>query len=411
MITNLRAEHFKSLARVDVHFGQITVLAGKNSSGKSNVIDCLKFIKDAVEYDLDRAISGRHGIERIQQWAPTRPYNVTIEIEVANEEGKGRYLINLGSSKGQYLILKEEGYWEGTNTFYPWEEEFEELATGENESEIETNTEMTFERRQDGSITYERRINSPHKIIHQKRDDKVSDINDLVLSRMGDFYYIASDARKIRRAIIDFEAYSIFPNTLRTPQTISNERQLSANGGNLTSIYKYMTRTAKGRAGRANIIEAMKLIIPQLDSISIQSLGGQMVPTFRIEEETSKDHDFNVSQVSDGTLRVFGLLVALYQPHRPAFIALEEPEQNIHPGILGLISDSIRDVSDDTQLLISTHSPDLLNYFDVKEIRVVQMTKEGTIVGEISKSQIKLIEKSLFTPGEVMASEGLRLKI
>ena len=99
--------------------------------------------------------------------------------------------------------------------------------------------------------------------------------------------------------------------------------------------------------------------MPTLENVSVLSLGGLMVPTFRVRTGGSKrSHDLNVSQVSDGTLRVFGLLTALYQPVRPAVIALEEPEQTVHPGFLPVVAESISDVSDPTQVLVTTHSPE-----------------------------------------------------
>jgi predicted ATPase len=82
--------------------------------------------------------------------------------------------------------------------------------------------------------------------------------------------------------------------------------------------------------------------MPTLESINIQGLGGLMVPIFRVREDAGRIHNFNVSQISDGTLRVIGILTAPYQPNRAEVLALEEPEQTVNPAIVGLLAEAIQ---------------------------------------------------------------------
>lgn len=68
MITSIHIQHYKSLSDVRIDFKEVNVLVGLNATGKSNVIDAIRFIKDAVLYDLDHAISDRGGIEVVRQY-------------------------------------------------------------------------------------------------------------------------------------------------------------------------------------------------------------------------------------------------------------------------------------------------------------------------------------------------------
>jgi predicted ATPase len=152
----------------------------------------------------------------------------------------------------------------------------------------------------------------------------------------------------------------------------------------------------------------MRLVMPSLDSIRIQSLGGLMVPAFRVKESSGKTHDFNVSQISDGTLRMLGLLTALYQPAIPYTLAMEEPEQTINPGVLSILAESIVEVSAKTQMLVTTHSPDFLDKFnDPSVVFSVNMNDGITRSGPIQESQLKAVRDHLFSLGELMAIEGL----
>ena len=151
----------------------------------------------------------------------------------------------------------------------------------------------------------------------------------------------------------------------------------------------------------------MKLVIPNLDTIGVESIGGLLAPKFIMMSEGAKRHSFNVSQISDGSLRLLGLLGALYQLNAPSVIALEEPEQNINPGYLTIIAEAVREIAERQQVLITTHSPHLVDLFDVDMIHAVELRPSGTFVGKVGKSQVEAVKRKLFTVGELMTTEGI----
>ncbi|MYB76126.1 MAG: AAA family ATPase, partial [Chloroflexi bacterium] len=65
-ITRIRAKNYRSIRELDLELGPLTVLVGPNAAGKSNVLDVLKFLRDAISRGLDLAISQRHGIENLR---------------------------------------------------------------------------------------------------------------------------------------------------------------------------------------------------------------------------------------------------------------------------------------------------------------------------------------------------------
>ena len=198
-----------------------------------------------------------------------------------------------------------------------------------------------------------------------------------------------------------------FPNTLRKPQYQSNEIYLESHGNNLTSILKQMRRKKRTEA-ISEIVNSLKLIIPGLDNINVQSVAGYLTPQFRMgKQNNNKPHTFNVNQMSDGTLRILGLLVALYQEPKPDTIALEEPELTVHPGAFQLITDSIEEVSQTTQILVTTHSPEFLDQFQPEQIVAVELQDGITKAGKLNESQLNAARERLFTLGELMSIEGI----
>ena len=211
----------------------------------------------------------------------------------------------------------------------------------------------------------------------------------------------------LRRMLRDFESYTIFPNTLRKPQYQSNEIYLESHGNNLTSILKQMRRKKRTEA-ISEIVNSLKLIIPGLDNINVHSVAGYLTPQFRMgERNNNKPHTFNVNQMSDGTLRILGLLVALYQEPKPDTVALEEPELTVHPGAFQLITESIEEVSQTTQILVTTHSPEFLDQFRPEQIVAVELQDGITKAGKLNESQLTAARERLFTLGELMSIEGI----
>ena len=377
MITRVVIEHFKSIDRLELDLGRLVLLVGPNGSGKSNFVDALRFVRDAVQYGLDRAVSERHGIDSVRQWSPSKPYHISIRLDLMNEMGSGHFAVTLASARGAHVVRREEGSW---------------LYHHENAR---------------GAANYSRGPDG--QVIIQSRDDELKvqaeQAEELFLSQLE-----ARWLRPLLYALANFEAYSIYPNVIRTPQKSSSDTRLSSSGENLTSIFRQITKSKRQDhvKARNEIVASIRHVMPALDNIRIQSLGGLMVPVFRVREPNGKLHDFNVAQLSDGTLRLLGLLTALYQPRRPDVLAMEEPEQTVNPGILAVIAEAIQETALESQVVVTTHSPELLDKFpDPGVVFAVEMDGGVSRIGPVSPTQVKAVRERLFSLGELMTIEGL----
>ena len=80
-LASVRIRHYKSLDDGRIDFSdRVTVLVGPNAAGKSNVVDCLRFVRDAVSSGIEHAVSARGGIARIRQYSKTKPYKLSIKL-------------------------------------------------------------------------------------------------------------------------------------------------------------------------------------------------------------------------------------------------------------------------------------------------------------------------------------------
>jgi len=94
-------------------------------------------------------------------------------------------------------------------------------------------------------------------------------------------------------------------------------------------------------------------------------------------KETGLLHAVDLADVSFGTVRLLALLTALHEPDPPPFTAVEEIDHGLHPYALDVVVDALRSASDRTQLLVTTHSPTLVNRLKPREIVVCDRDPES----------------------------------
>ena len=116
---------------------------------------------------------------------------------------------------------------------------------------------------------------------------------------------------------------------------------------------------------------------------------------------------FDLSQESDGTVRLLGLLTAFYQEGPASLIGVEEPELTVHPGALAVLAEVMVEASYRSQVVATTHSPDLIDRLPIESLRAVEMRDGCTEVGPVSKIQTNAVLKGLFSAGELHSMEGL----
>lgn len=218
--------------------------------------------------------------------------------------------------------------------------------------------------------------------------------------------------RSIFNELSSFSRYSIYPNILRSPQVISRELTLEEDGSNLSSILKRMNTSKRYSPQRDNLVDSLQNVMANITDIQVKSAAGFYVPVIRVREHNNDVHDFNLSQISDGTLRTLGLLTAFYQPAAPNKIGIEEPELIIHPGALQVIKDAMDTFVIDKrqferQIIITTYSPTLIDLFSPEDIVWAKINQGITECNHIRKRQLDIIKKQLFSAGELLLAEGL----
>lgn len=394
-ITRMRVKNYRSLADVDLTLEPLTVFVGLNGAGKSNLLDVLRFVRDVLTGRLEKAINERGGMSALRRWSPKgRPYDVSIELWLEGEDWQAEYGFELGSERrGEFRIKREVcqiTYQQAVHSY--------EIANGKwvRQPSIEP---MFFE-------LVSRDLPVPREELQQKIMEVP--VYELFLPRaallLGDRAYAA-----LWNSLRDMGFYAVFPNVLREATRPDNPYPLRDDAQNLSSTLRALRREHPEALDR--ILRFLRAAVPGVEDIGVRQVGGRLIAQIYHLQRPEGGREraaFDLAQEADGTLRLLALLTALFQEPPRTLVGIEEPELNIHPGALSVLRDALDLASRRTQVLITTHSPDLLEAFPPEAFRVVEMVDGVTQVGPMLASQRDAIRDRLFTAGELLRIEGLR---
>ncbi len=176
----------------------------------------------------------------------------------------------------------------------------------------------------------------------------------------------------LKKAIEKIAVYAHFDTTsgsvIRRMGEYRSDNQLLPDGSNLTQFLQRLSVNSPLVFDK--IVGFLKKINPHFKDIRFDYLGKNFG---LVLIETGLNKPVNLDSLSDGTLRFLILLSILFNPERGKIICLDEPETSLHPDMIALLSDIVRASNNEgTQVLISTHSPMLLNMFDLDQVFVVE---------------------------------------
>lgn len=327
----------------------LNVIIGQNASGKSNLIDVIKLLNSLpVVKGLVNFISKTGGINE-WLWKGKKTIELTeIKATLFEAKNKPTFSIVIGellqrlqivseiidSSNTKDSIVREE-YLKNNN--FPVEDSF--LAWSAN-----------F-------------VNDPSKVL------------DLVRFKI-DFLFlkIFSDLQTNRNSEIRKPQIPDAPNGF-----------LNEDASNLALVLNDLEHRGNTKD---KIVENLKKFNPRIKDYSVRILGGT-VQLFIREEGLEKP--ISAMRLSDGTLRYLCLLAILCHPEPPPLICIEEPETGLHPDILPTIAELLKEASQRTQLIVTTHSDILVSALsDVPEaVLVCEKDEDGTHFKRLNKDDLK----------------------
>ena len=219
--------------------------------------------------------------------------------------------------------------------------------------------------------------------------------------------------RPVYDALTGMNFYKFDLDAMRRPQPPDCDNILRiSNGHNLAGVLGQMERTDPQRFSW--IQQYMRNVVPEIKSVNRIQIPTVNLETIRFAQQAvgpDTPLEFTAVNMSDGALRALAVLTALLQggDTPPSLVGIEEPETALHPAAAGGLWDALNDGADRTQVLVTTHSPDLLHRKEVPPdaIVTVDMVAGKTEIAPISESSQQILRKRLATPGELLRQDRL----
>jgi predicted ATPase len=160
---------------------------------------------------------------------------------------------------------------------------------------------------------------------------------------------------------------------VRLPQPMQPATLPGRNGEELVSCLYYLRETERDRFDA--IEDTLRAAFPRFDRLDFPPVAAGTLALAWREIGTSKP--FYMHQLSEGTLRFLWLATLLQSPGLTALTLLDEPEVSLHPELLSLLADMLREASNRTQLVVATHSDRLIRFLQPKEIVLMDADEDG----------------------------------
>lgn len=364
-LRRVRLRHYRSIEECDVSLGAMTYIVGPNGSGKSNFLDALRLLADALRTSLDHALRERSGIQEVRRRSSGHPTHLAVRVDFQLESQLGHFVVEVGAKKPGGFVIKAE-----------------ECAIGKSSYRV-----------REGNI-----LKAPASVAPPATDDRM-----YLVSAAG-----LPEFRPIFDALSSMGFYNLNPDAIRALQPPDAGLVLKRDGSNLASVFERLDPPVRER-----IREYLARVVPGIEGVETKRAAHMETLEFRQRVAGAKDPwRFPAINMSDGTLRALGILTAALQSQgqtQVPFIGIEEPEVALHPAAAGILRDCLREASENTQIVVTSHSPELLDDKRISEDEILAVSIEGgaTEIGPIEEGARSALRDKLYTAGELLRADQL----
>lgn len=387
-IESIRLKNFKMFRDVVIRdLPSLAVFVGANGSGKTTLFDVFSFLRDALTHNVQVALGKRGGFDEVR----TRDSSGAIEIEL-------QFQMNIARRKRLVTYCLRIG--QGADKAALIEREFLCYKRKENGKPFRF---LDFKRGKGYAVTNEQDFDAADADLQREKESLSPDTP--ALKGLGQFKRFKA-AYALREFIEQWHLSGFEVNAARlSPRANGYVEHLTEAGDNLALVSQFMQKNHP--KAFQQVVEKMRRRVPGIAEVQTETmLDGRVLLKFR--DKTWKT-PFAAQQTSDGTIATLAYLMLLNDPLRHPLLCVEEPEDHLHPGLLGWFLEEFRVYArmGGGQVFVTTHAPDLLDATEPEEVfwlekhngvakvhrikddnMIVGMVEDGDVLGRIWRTNL-----------------------
>lgn len=404
-LKRLEIHNYKSLRNVVLEPAPLSVFVGPNAAGKSNFADALDFLGEVYRWDLEGAVKKKGGYENIcfrQAERSNEAIRFRVVLEVSSHEWGG-----IDDEPALVFDHTFEVKAKPQGIRAPFSVWYEELSVRELNGEP-SEVVIGLTRTKLGKIEamLPEAAGSSFRIFPGMKNhlENRLDISgsELVLPLVDRLFVWRGVFSK---ALGSLRVFQLSPRLCRGTGVPTPDPDLERFGGNLPAVIDYLKHVHPGQFDQ--LLEAMRRVMPSLESIETDFTYTKTLGLFL--KESGVTVPWTADDISDGTIQAIALLTATFDPRIPLLV-IEEPENSVHPWAIRNFVQAFREASEQKQIILTTHSPILIDQIRPEELWVVQrpdLETKITPVLELDSSLKEAWGQGKFTLSEYLDSGAL----
>ncbi len=368
MITLFQVRNYKSLRNVDVRLRPFQILMGPNASGKTNLVESMTFLGDVLREGLDRAIEQRGSSIQDLVWQRRQEegFEMAWIFQIPDEIRKASKVPYTHLRYSFRVAVTREGL-----RFVEWEDLYGLPSTAR-------------EKRFGDSLRVKRAPQGWHRIIRRLKDKayfyaetsswtsvfRIPE-DQLALKNVPEDVRVFPSLIWMRRILMErFHRVLLHPSALRNPSRPDAPKMMQRSGENMHAMIDRLIHSQNYVAWRNHL----RTLFPDLEEIRVRRR--EVDNYLFVEMHFRNGRVFPSWLLSDGTLRFLALTALAYLPDSGNVIFVEEPENGVHPRVIGALYEALSSVYGG-QVIVTTHSPFFLQYARPEEILITQIRPGG----------------------------------
>jgi predicted ATPase len=367
-IEALRVKNFKTFKDIKLsNLPAISVFIGANGTGKTTLFDVFGFLRDSLQDNVKVALQKRGGFKEVVTRGETGPIEIEIKFRDYEEDKRSplvTYSLVISLENHQPVVEREILKYRRGQKGKPWH--FLDFSKGKGDA---ITNEENYADKESKEEKVQQQVDSP-------------DI--LALKGLGQFQRFKA-ANSFRRLIESWHVSDFHIGDARPSQEAGYAEHLSTRGENMPLVAQYLYENHPDIF--QHILKIMAERVPGVSKVEATNTDDGRI-LLKFQDGSFKD-PFIARYVSDGTIKMFAYLLLLHDPKPHPLLCVEEPENQLYPSLFCGLVEEFRNYADKGgQVMISTHSPDVLNYIELNEIFCLSKKQGITVIIRASENEL-----------------------